>query len=47
MWFVLHKVVAINEWHGQILQELDMGCPSCGSSTMEMVVHMLHEYPLA
>jgi hypothetical protein len=24
MWFVLHKVVALNEWHGRILQELDM-----------------------
>ena len=28
MWVVLHKVVAVNEWHGQILQVLDMDCPS-------------------
>ena len=44
---VIHKVVAVDEWCGGILTEVDQSCPHCGSRAMELVRHMLFSCPLA
>ena len=30
IWFVLHKMVAVNDQRGQIMREVDMSFPRCG-----------------
>jgi hypothetical protein len=49
VWSIIHKVVAVNEWHGKISIDINkkIKCPRCGSSAMELVRHRFSNCPLA
>lgn len=47
MSLVIHKVVAVNEWRGRILVEIDKKCFHCGSQFVELVEHIFFNCPLA
>ena len=47
IWSVIHKAVAMNEWRGRILLEIDMSCPHCGSSLVESLEHIFFICSLA
>jgi hypothetical protein len=44
---VTHKVVAVNEWRGQISTEVDKSCLSYGPQPVGLVEHTFFNCPLA
>jgi hypothetical protein len=46
LWSIIHKVVAVNEWHCKISMEIDKNCPHCGPQLVESVEHRFYSYPL-
>ena len=47
LWLVIHKAMAVNEWHGQILTKADKICPHCGLQCVELVEHKFLNCPFA
>ena len=47
LWSVIHKAMAINEWHSKISVEIDQSCSHCGPQLIKLVEHMLYNCPLA
>lgn len=42
---VVHKLVALNEWHGRISTKIDKSCPHYGSPVIESVEHIFLSCP--
>jgi hypothetical protein len=47
LWSVIHKVVAVNEWHGQISVDIDKSCPHGSPLSVELMEHVFFNCPLA
>ena len=47
LWSIIHKVVAMNRWHGRILTKIDKNCLHCDPQFVVLVVHRFFSCPLA
>lgn len=47
LWFVLHKVVPVNEWRGQISDEVYKSCYRSGPPSAKSVEYVFYDCMLA